>query len=105
MFLCYLIFLLYYCKGLILSKALKTQKDTEDERTWIAFGNLRSEVIDLRHQDLAKDDILISLVNKLKESQAHLTKLSEGSSRISKIEDEKKVDTKHIADLESTLSA
>jgi hypothetical protein len=59
---------------LILSKALKAQKDAEDESTRIAFGNLRSEVIDLRHKDVEKDKILLSLVDKLKESQAELAK-------------------------------
>jgi hypothetical protein len=41
-------------------QALKAQKDAKDESTRIAFRNLRSE----------KDNILISLVNKLKESRA-----------------------------------
>ena len=35
-------------KGLILSTALKTQKDAEDESYQVAIGNLRSEVITLR---------------------------------------------------------
>jgi hypothetical protein len=30
----------FICQGLILSKALKAQKDAEDESTRIAFGNL-----------------------------------------------------------------
>jgi hypothetical protein len=63
---CYLIFLLCCYKGLILSKALKAQKDAEDESTRIAFGNLRSEVIDLQHQAIEKDKILLSLIEKLK---------------------------------------
>jgi hypothetical protein len=66
---------------------------------------MRSDVIDLRHQSLANDDFLISLVNKLKESQAELAKFSKESSIISKLEEEKKADSKRIADLESTLSA
>jgi hypothetical protein len=49
-------------KGLILSKALKAQKDAEDESCKIALGNLRSEVITLRNEDLEKDKILLSLV-------------------------------------------
>jgi hypothetical protein len=100
----FLLLLLFYCQGLILSKALKAQKDAEDESTQIAFSNLRLEVIDLRNQALAKDDILISLVNKLKESQAELEIFSKESSIISKLE-EKKADLKRIADLESALSA
>jgi hypothetical protein len=50
----YLLFFLCCCQGLILSKALKAQKDTKDESTRIAFSNLRSEVIDLRHQVVEK---------------------------------------------------
>jgi hypothetical protein len=44
---CYL-FVCFLYQGLILSKALKAQKDAEDEGTWIAFENLRSKVITLR---------------------------------------------------------
>jgi hypothetical protein len=87
-----------------LSKALKEQKDAEDESTRIAFGNLRLEVIDLRHQAVEKDTILIYVVNKLKESQAELAKFSEGVSRILKLEEEKKADAKLIADIEFALS-
>jgi hypothetical protein len=48
---------------------------------------------------------LLSLIDKLKEIQAKLAKFSKGSSRISRLEEEKKVDTKRIDDLESVLSA
>jgi chromosome segregation ATPase len=48
---------------------------------------------------------LLSLIDKLKESHTELAKFSEGSSKISKLEEEKKADTKRITDLESTLSA
>jgi hypothetical protein len=88
-----------------LSKALNAQKAAEDKSTRIAFDNLRSEVIDLRHQVVEKDKILLSLIDKLKESQAELAKFSEVSSIISKLEEEKKADTKRIADLESAPSA
>jgi hypothetical protein len=50
---------LFVCQGLILSKALKSQKDAEDESCQIALGNIRSEVITLekrssrRRQDSA----------------------------------------------------
>jgi hypothetical protein len=42
---------------LILSKALKAQKEAEDESCQIALGNLRSEVITLRNKALKKDKI------------------------------------------------
>lgn len=43
------------------------------------------------------------MVDKLKESQADLAKVSKESSIISKLEEEKKVDSKRIADMESAL--
>jgi predicted RNase H-like nuclease (RuvC/YqgF family) len=58
---------------LILSKALKAQKYKEDESCQIALGNLRSEVITLRNEALAKDNILLSLVERLKSSEAKLS--------------------------------
>jgi hypothetical protein len=58
---------------LILSKALKAQKEAEEERCQIAHGNLRSEVITLRNKALEKDNILLSLVDRLKSSEAKLT--------------------------------
>jgi hypothetical protein len=57
---------LFVFQGLILSKALKAQKDAEDESCRIALGNLRSEVITLRNEALEKDKILLSLVDRLK---------------------------------------
>jgi hypothetical protein len=57
-------------QGLILSNALRTQKNIEDEGYTIALNNLRSEVIELRNEGLEKDKILISLVNKVKEDEA-----------------------------------
>ena len=45
----------YNLQGLILNKALKVKKDAEDESTRIAFENLRSDVIELRHQAKEKD--------------------------------------------------
>jgi hypothetical protein len=62
---------------LILSKALKAQKDAEDESYQIALGNLRSEIITLRNEALAKDKILLSLVEKLNSSEAKLSAQSE----------------------------
>jgi hypothetical protein len=94
-----------YCQGLILSKALKAQKDAEDESTRIAFRNLRSEVITIRHEAIEKYKILLSLVSKLKENQAELSKFSKESSLVTKLEEEKKADSKRIADLEYALLA
>ena len=71
---------------------------------WIAFRNLRSEVITLRNEALEKDKILISLVERLKTSEAKLVRFSEMVQKILKLEKEKEVDAKHIADLEYTLS-
>jgi hypothetical protein len=57
-------------QGLILSNALRAQKNAEDESCSIALGNHRSEVIELRNEGLDKDKILISLVSKVKEDEA-----------------------------------
>jgi hypothetical protein len=57
-------------QGLILSNALRAQKNIEDEGCTIALNNLRSEVIELRNEGLEKDKILISLVSKIKEDEA-----------------------------------
>ena len=54
-------------QGLILSSALRAQKNIEDEGCIMALKNLSSEVIQLRNEGLEKDKILISLVNKIKE--------------------------------------
>jgi hypothetical protein len=59
-----------------LSKSLKGQKDAEDESTRIAFGNIQSKVINLQHQAIEKDKILLSLTEKLKKSQADLAAFS-----------------------------
>jgi hypothetical protein len=50
----------FTCQGLIISKALKAQKDVEVESHQIAIGNLHSEVITLRNEALGKDRILLS---------------------------------------------
>jgi hypothetical protein len=57
-------------QGLILSNALRAQKNIEDEGYTMALNNLRSEVIELWNEGLEKDKILISLVNKVKEDEA-----------------------------------
>jgi hypothetical protein len=59
----------FFLQGLILSNALRAQKNAEDESCTIALGNLRSEVIKLRNEALEKDKILISLVIKVKEDE------------------------------------
>jgi hypothetical protein len=59
-----------FSQGLILSNALRAQKNAEDESCTIALGNHRSEVIQLRKEALEKDKILISLVSKVKEDEA-----------------------------------
>jgi hypothetical protein len=53
-------------QGLILSNALRAQKNIEDEGYMMALNKLCSEVIELRNEGLEKDKILISLVNKVK---------------------------------------
>ena len=60
-------------QGLILSKALKAQKDAEDKSCQIALGNLRSDVITLRNEALEKDKISLSLVERLKSTEAKLS--------------------------------
>jgi hypothetical protein len=64
---------LFVWQGLILSKALKAQKDAEDESYQMAIGKLRLEVITLRNEALEKDRILLSLVERLKSSEAKLS--------------------------------
>jgi chromosome segregation ATPase len=61
---------LFFLQGLILSNALRAQKNTKDESYTIALNNLRSEVIELRNEGLEKEKILISLVSKIKEDEA-----------------------------------
>jgi hypothetical protein len=46
----------FFLQGLILSNALRAQKDAEDEGCVMALSNLRSEVIELRHEGLEKAD-------------------------------------------------
>jgi Ribonuclease G/E len=57
-------------QGLILSNALRAQKNVEDESCTIALNNLRTEVIKLRNEATEKDKILLSLVDKVKEDEA-----------------------------------
>jgi hypothetical protein len=66
----FILTLSFFLQGLILSNALRAQKNVEDESCTIALDNLRSEVIKLRNKALEKDKILISLVSKVKEDEA-----------------------------------
>ena len=66
-----------FLQGLILSNALRAQKNAEDESCVIALGNLQSEVIKLRNEALEKDKILLSLVDKVKEDEAKFNTQSE----------------------------
>jgi chromosome segregation ATPase len=60
-----------------LSNALRAQKNAEDESCQIALGNLRSEVNKLRNEAAEKDKILLSLVDRVKASEANLAAQSE----------------------------
>jgi predicted RNase H-like nuclease (RuvC/YqgF family) len=82
-----IIFPFFVWQGLILSKALKAQKDVEDESYQMAIGNLQSEVITLRNEALEKDKILISLVERLKSNEAKMSTQAElHSSEIQELE-------------------
>jgi hypothetical protein len=90
----------FVCQGLILSKALKAQKDAEDESNQMAIGNLRLEVITLRNKALEKDKIMLSLVERLKSSEATMSSLSEAKLKMKELEEKQQKDAKHIDDLE-----
>jgi hypothetical protein len=66
-----------FLQGLILSNALRAQKNVEDGSYTIALSNLRSEVIRLRNEAVEKDKILLSLVDKAKEDEAKFNAQSE----------------------------
>jgi hypothetical protein len=78
----------FFVQGLILSNALRAQKDVEDEGCVMALSNLRSEVIELRNEGLEKDKILHSLVNRIKEDEATFKAQAEAQKR--EIEDLRK---------------
>jgi wyosine [tRNA(Phe)-imidazoG37] synthetase (radical SAM superfamily) len=71
-----------------LSNALRAQKNAGDKSCQIALGNLRTEVIRLRNEALEKDKILLSLVDRVKASEAKLTAQSEAHK--AEVEDLKK---------------
>jgi hypothetical protein len=68
-FICLYLILHFFLQGLILSNALRAQKNAKDKGCTIALNNLRSEVTELRNEGLEKDKILNSLVNKIKEDE------------------------------------
>jgi hypothetical protein len=59
----------FFLQGLILSNALRAQKNVEDESCQIALGNLRLEVIKLRNEALEKDKFMLSLVDRVKKNE------------------------------------
>jgi hypothetical protein len=73
---------------LILSKALKAQKEAEDESCQITLGNLRTKVVSLRNEALEKDKILFFLVDRLKSNEAKLSAQAEAHK--AEVEDLKK---------------
>jgi hypothetical protein len=77
-----------FLQGLILSNALRAQKDAEDEGCVMALSNLRSEIIELRNEGLEKDKILHSLINRIKEDEATFKAQAEAQKR--EIEDLRK---------------
>jgi hypothetical protein len=62
----------FFLQGLILSNALRAQKNAEDESCQIALSNLQSEVIRLRNEAAEKDKILLSLVDRVKKDEAKI---------------------------------
>ena len=49
-----------HLQGLILSNALRAQKNIEDEGYTMALNKLRSEVIELRNEGLEEDNLILS---------------------------------------------
>ena len=58
----------------------------------------------MRNEALEKDKILLSLVERLKSSEARLSSLSEAEQRMKELEEKQQKDMKHIADLEYALT-
>jgi hypothetical protein len=71
-----------------LRNALRAQKNADDESCQIALGNLRSEVIRQRNEALEKDKIQLSLVDRVKVSEAKLT--AQSAAHIAEVEDLRK---------------
>jgi hypothetical protein len=68
-----------------LSNALRAQKNAEDESCQIGLGNFQSEVIRLSNGALEKDKILLSLVDRVKVSEAKLT--TQSAAHTTEVED------------------
>ena len=84
----FILILILFILGLILSNALRAQKNAEDESYNIAFDNLRTKVIKLRNEALEKDKILLTLVDKIKEDEA--TSKAQAEAQKLEIEDLRK---------------
>jgi hypothetical protein len=88
-------------QGLILSKALKRYKDFEEGNSQIVINNLRSEVIDLRHKNEEKEDMLNTLVADLVECRYELHVVVEEKDKAlkasrSKIDEIAKLEAKNL---------
>jgi hypothetical protein len=81
-----------------LSNALRAQKNAEDESYQIALGNLRPEIIRLRNEALEKDKNLLSLVDRLKSSEAKLN--AQSKAHKAEVENLKKKLTEKNEDFE-----
>ena len=77
-------------QGLILSNALRAQKNAKDKGCTIALNNLRSEVIELRNEGLEKDKILISLVSKMKEEEEEAKYNAQAEAQKAEVEELRK---------------
>jgi hypothetical protein len=74
-----------------LRKALKTQKECKDESTQIAFRNLGLEVITLWNEALEKTRFFFFLIERLKMSQADLSKFCEADKKFRSLKRKKKL--------------
>jgi hypothetical protein len=73
-----LMLILYsFLQGLILSNALRAQKNAEDESCSIALSNLRLEVMRLRNEAMEKEKNSTFIVDKAKEDEAKFNTQSE----------------------------
>jgi hypothetical protein len=77
---------------------LRAQKNAEDESCQVALGNLWLEVIKLRNEAAEKDKILLSLVDKVRASEANLA--AQSKTHRAEIENLKKKLAKKNEDFE-----
>jgi hypothetical protein len=66
--------------------------------------DLRLKITTLRNKALEKDNIMFSLVERLKSSEVRICSLSEAEQWMKKAEERRLKDVKRIADLEYVLS-